>query len=130
MPGIRLETGVLVLGQVAGRRTTGGVLYFLAQKAGKRLGRPRRNGALPFGSVVELSHATRYLAGSSPAIAAMSTDKMQGRAPVRVESGSRPKPSGNSAVWTSQAKGPWRNAARLGSPQFGAREAHGKRTAE
>ena len=55
-------------------------------------------------------------AGSSPVIATTSMDETQRRAPVRAESGSRPKPSGNSAVPKPQAEGPWRNAARLGSP--------------
>ena len=40
----------------------------------------------------------------------------QRRASVRIESGSRPKSSDNSAVRKSQADGPWQNAARLGSP--------------
>ena len=55
-------------------------------------------------------------AGSSPAIATTSMNETQRRVPVRAESGSRPKPPGNSAVPKPQAEGPWRNAARLGSP--------------
>ena len=49
-------------------------------------------------------------------MATTSMDETQRRAPVRAESGSRPKPPGNSAVPKPQAEGPWRNAARLGSP--------------
>jgi len=41
---------------------------------------------------------------------------MQRRASIRVESGLRPKPSGNSAVRRSQTKRPWQCAARLGNP--------------
>lgn len=51
-------------------------------------------------------------------MATTSMDETQRRAPVRAESGSRPKPPGNSAVPKPQAEGPWRNAARLGSPHL------------
>ena len=74
VPGFRFAAGSLVLGQVPGRGKTVDVLYFLAQKATKRPGRARRNGVLLFSSVVELSPIKRLVAGSSPAVAATSTD--------------------------------------------------------
>ena len=60
---------VLVIGQVAGRRTTLGVLYFVVQKTTKRQRRARRNGDLAFlAQWIELSTSTRLVAGSNPAL--------------------------------------------------------------